>query len=35
MIKTLKYKEWFEAGNKDFKGAKILYEYDGDYGLVL
>lgn len=35
MVYTLKYKDWFEAGKKDFRGAKILYENDGDYGLVL
>lgn len=35
MVDTLKYKDWFEMANKDLKGAKILYEYQGDYGLVL
>lgn len=35
MVDTLKYKEWFEAAEKDFKGALILYKYEGDYGLVL
>lgn len=35
MVDTLKHKEWFVIGEKDLKGAKILYEYDGDYGLVL
>lgn len=35
MVDTLKYKEWFEIANKDLNGAKILYEYDADYGLVL
>lgn len=35
MIDALKHKEWFVIGEKDLKGAKILYEYDGDYGLVL
>lgn len=35
MVDTLKYKEWFETAKKDLKGAKILYEHDADYGLVL
>lgn len=35
MVDTIKYKDWFEMGDKDFRGAKILYEYHGDYGLVL
>jgi len=35
MVDTIKYKEWIEIAKKDFKGAKILYEYGGDYGLVL
>ncbi len=35
MIDTLKFKEWFDVAEKDFKGASILYQYDGDYGLVL
>lgn len=35
MVDTLKYKEWFEIANKDLNGAKILYEYGADYGLVL
>ena len=34
MVDTLKYNEWFIMGDKDLKGAKILYEYDGDLGLV-
>jgi Uncharacterized conserved protein related to C-terminal domain of eukaryotic chaperone, SACSIN len=34
MVDTLKYNEWFIMGDKDLKGAKILYEYDGDWGLV-
>ncbi|AOZ76669.1 HEPN domain-containing protein [Clostridium pasteurianum] len=32
MVDILKYKECFE---KDLKGAKILYEHNADYGLVL
>lgn len=35
MVDTLKFKEWFDVAEKDFKGANILYQYDGDYGLVL
>jgi len=35
MVDIIKYKEWIEIAKKDLKGAKILYEYDGDYGLVL
>lgn len=35
MVYTLKYKDWFEIAKKDLNGAKILYEYEGDYGLVL
>lgn len=35
MVDTLKYKEWFEIADKDLNGAKILYEYGADYGLVL
>lgn len=34
MVDTLKCNEWFIMGDKDLKGAKILYEYDGDFGLV-
>lgn len=34
MVDTLKYNEWIVMGDKDLKGAKILYEYDGDLGLV-
>jgi Uncharacterized conserved protein related to C-terminal domain of eukaryotic chaperone, SACSIN len=34
MVDTLKYNECFSMGDKDLKGAKILYEYDGDLGLV-
>lgn len=35
MVDTIKYKEWFDAALKDLKGAKILFEYDGDNGIVL
>lgn len=35
MVDTIKYNEWIEIAKKDLKGAKILYEYEGDYGLVL
>lgn len=35
MVDTLKYKEWFEIGNKDLQGAKILFEHGADFGLVL
>lgn len=35
MVDTLKYKEWFEIADKDLNGAKILFEYGADYGLVL
>lgn len=35
MVDTIKYNEWIEIAKKDLKGAKILYEHDGDYGLVL
>lgn len=35
MVDTLKHREWFEIANKDLNGAKILYEYGADYGLVL
>lgn len=35
MVDTLKFKEWFEVAEKDFKGANILFKHDGDYGLVL
>lgn len=35
MVDTVRYREWLVMGDKDFKGAEILYQYDGDYGLVL
>ncbi|CDM70265.1 Hypothetical protein CM240_3148 [Clostridium bornimense] len=35
MVDTLKHKEWFEIGNKDLQGAKILFEHGADFGLVL
>ena len=35
MVDTLTYKEWFNIGEKDLNGAKILYEHNADYGLVL
>ena len=35
MVDTLKYKEWFDIAAKDLNGAKILYEHNADYGLVL
>lgn len=35
MVDTTRYKEWFEIAKKDLNGAKILYEHDADYGLVL
>ena len=35
MVDTVKYREWLKMGEKDFKGAEILYQYEGDYGLVL
>lgn len=35
MVDTIKYNEWIKVAQKDLKGAKILYEHDGDYGLVL
>ena len=35
MVDTLKYKEWFNIADKDLNGAKILFEHDADYGIVL
>lgn len=35
MVDTLMYKNWFEIAKKDLNGAKILYEHNADYGLVL
>lgn len=35
MVDTVRYKDWLEIAKKDLNGAKILYEYEGDYGLVL
>lgn len=35
MVDTLKHKEWFEIAKRDLNGAKILYEHNADYGLVL
>ncbi len=34
MVDTKRYREWFEKSNKDLKGAEILFEHDGDFGLV-
>ncbi|KYH35607.1 HEPN domain protein [Clostridium tepidiprofundi DSM 19306] len=34
MVDTTRPNELFSMGDKDLRGAKILYEYDGDYGLV-
>jgi HEPN domain-containing protein len=30
----MKYKEWFEMAKKDIRSAEILYEHDGDNGIV-
>lgn len=35
IIPTLRYREWFLAGDKDLNGARILYEHDADYGIVM
>ena len=35
MVDTVKFREWLNMGDKDFRGAEILYEHDGDLGLVL
>lgn len=35
MVDTVKYKEWFNMADKDLRGAEILYQHEGDYGLVL
>lgn len=34
MVDSARYKDWFQSGDKDYKSAKILFEYDGDYGIV-
>lgn len=34
MVDTKAYQEWFKKGKLDLRGAEILYEYDGDFGLV-
>ncbi|MGB9840219.1 HEPN domain-containing protein [Thermovenabulum sp.] len=34
MIDTARYKEWFDRAKKDFDAAKILYEYEGDKGII-
>ncbi len=34
MVDTTRYLDWLEMAKKDIKGAEILFEYDGDYGLI-
>ncbi len=34
LVDTKRYNEWIEMAKKDLKGANILYEHDGDFGLV-
>lgn len=34
MVDTTRYLDWLEMAKKDLKGAEILFEYDGDYGLI-
>ncbi len=34
MVDTTRYIEWFEMAKRDLKGAEILFQYDGDFGLV-
>ncbi|MGB9813723.1 MAG: HEPN domain-containing protein [Thermovenabulum sp.] len=34
MIDTIKYKEWLDMAKRDIKAAKILYEYEGDKGII-
>ncbi|MBM7582781.1 HEPN domain-containing protein [Caldicoprobacter guelmensis] len=30
----MKYKEWFEMAKKDIRSTEILYEHDGDNGII-
>lgn len=34
MIDTKRYQDWFKKGDQDIKGAHILYNHDGDLGIV-
>jgi len=34
LVDSMKYKEWFEMAKKDIRSAEILYEHDGDNGIV-
>lgn len=34
MVDSKKYEEWLQMAKKDLQSAKILFEHDGDYGIV-
>ena len=34
MADSLRYKDWYDKAEKDLQGAKILFQYEADYGLV-
>lgn len=34
MVDSKKYEEWLQMAKKDLQSVKILFEHDGDYGIV-
>ncbi|SMP56611.1 HEPN domain-containing protein [Anoxynatronum buryatiense] len=34
MVDSTNYQDWLIKGDKDLKGAEILLEYEGDYGII-
>ncbi|AEM72916.1 HEPN domain-containing protein [Caldicellulosiruptor acetigenus] len=34
MVDSKKFTDWIQMGKKDFRAAQILYEHEGDRGLV-
>ncbi|QIB67832.1 HEPN domain-containing protein [Aminipila butyrica] len=34
MVDSVRYKDWFSAGHKDLKSARILLDHDGDYTII-
>jgi HEPN domain-containing protein len=34
LVDSKKFTEWIQMGKKDFRAAQILYEHEGDRGLV-
>lgn len=34
MVDTLRYTEWFRMARIDFRSAEILYQYEGENGIV-